>query len=47
MYQLPVMKGTNLTLQAQYLKQSGSGDKLAGDLDFSMYGAKAKIGNKK
>lgn len=48
MYKLPVMsKGTNLTLNAQYLKQSDEGNKYAGELDFAMYGAKAKVGNKK
>ncbi len=45
-YKMPVMKGTALTLQAQYLDQSNIGKDLKGDLDFSMYGAKAKIGNK-
>ena len=47
MYKLPVMKGTDLTLNAQYLKQSDEGSKYAGELDFAMYGAKAKVGNKK
>lgn len=46
-YKMPVMKGTKLSLNAQYLKQTDSGDSLAGELDFQMYGAKAKIGNKK
>ena len=46
-YKMPVMKGTALTLNAQYLNQSETGDNLAGDIDFSLYGAKAKIGNKK
>ncbi len=46
-YKMPVMKGTALTLQAQYLDQSNIGKDLKGDLDFNMYGAKAKIGNKK
>jgi len=46
-YNMPVMQGTKLTLSAQYLKQSEDGDKLAGNINFSMYGAKAKMGNKK
>ena len=47
-YKMPVMnKGTNLTIDAQYLKQSDDGSKYAGELDFTMYGAKAKVGNKK
>lgn len=46
-YKLPVMKGTKLALSAQYLSQGDTGDSLGGDLDFTMYGAKAKIGNKK
>ena len=46
-YKMPVMKGTNLALSAQYLKESESGSNLAGTIDFKMYGAKAKIGNKK
>jgi len=46
-YNMPIMKGAKLTLSAQYLKQSEDGDKLAGNINFSMYGAKAKMGNKK
>ncbi|MFT5661443.1 MAG: hypothetical protein ACI9TV_002089 [Sulfurimonas sp.] len=46
-YKIPVMKGTKLALSAQYLNQSEEGDKLAGTMDFSMYGVKAKVGNKK
>ncbi|WP_373001326.1 OprD family outer membrane porin [Sulfurimonas sp.] len=46
-YKFPVVKGTNLTLSAQYLQQSEVGDKLAGTLNYSLMGAKAKIGNKK
>jgi hypothetical protein len=46
-YKIPVMKGTKLSLSAQYLAQSAIGDKLAKDRDYSMYGAKVKIGNKK
>ena len=40
MYKMPVMKGTNLSLNAQYLTQSEDGEKLAGALNYSMYGAK-------
>ena len=46
-YKIPVMKGTKLALMAQYLNQSEDGSKLAGTMDFSMYGLKAKVGNKK
>ncbi|MDQ7062117.1 MAG: OprD family outer membrane porin [Sulfurimonas sp.] len=46
-YKIPVMKGTKLALSAQYLTQSEEGAQLAGTMDFSMYGAKAKVGNKK
>ncbi|MEA3371477.1 MAG: OprD family outer membrane porin [Campylobacterota bacterium] len=46
-YKMPVMKGTKLSLSAQYLSQMEIGDELAGELNYSMYGAKAKIGNKK
>ena len=46
-YKLAVTKGTKLSLNAQYLTQSEVGDELAGKLNFSLYGAKAKIGNKK
>ena len=46
-YKFPVVKGTNLTLSAQYLQQSEVGDKLAGELNYSLMGAKAKMGNKK
>jgi len=46
-YKMPVMKGTKLALNAQYLSQSETGDKLMGTLNYSMYGAKAHIGNKK
>jgi hypothetical protein len=46
-YKYPVMKGTNLTVSAQYLAQTEVGDAHAGDKDFNMMGAKAKIGNKK
>ncbi|MEA3404370.1 MAG: OprD family outer membrane porin [Pseudomonadota bacterium] len=41
------LKGNKLKLSGQYLTQSDIGDKLAGDLDFNMFGAKAAIGNKK
>ena len=46
-YKIPVVKGTKLALSAQYLSQGDVGDKLGGKLDYTMYGAKAKIGNKK
>ena len=46
-YKMPVMKGTKLSLNAQYLSQFETGDKLLGELNYSMYGAKAKVGNKK
>ena len=46
-YKMPVIKGTKLSLSAQYLSQSEIGDELAGEKNFSMYGAKAKVGNKK
>jgi len=35
------MKGTKLSLSAQYLAQSAVGDELAGDRDYNMYGVKA------
>jgi hypothetical protein len=38
---------TNIKFSAQYLKQKAHGNKLAGDIDFSMYGFKVKAGNKK
>lgn len=41
------LNGNKLKLSGQYLTQSDSGDKLAGDLDFNMAGLKASIGNKK
>ena len=41
------MKGTNLTLSAQYFREKEAGDDLAGPLDFTMCGLKAKVGNKK
>ena len=46
-YKMPIMKGTKLSLSAQYLSQMEIGDELAGELNYSMYGAKAKVGNKK
>ncbi len=46
-YKIPVMKSAPLALSAQYLSQGETGDKLGGDLDYTMYGVKAKIGNKK
>ncbi len=41
------LTGKKLKLSGQYLTQSETGDKLAGDLDYSMAGLKASIGNKK
>lgn len=46
-YTLPVQKDMKLTLNAQYLNQTNVGDDLAGELNYSMWGAKAKFGNKK
>ena len=44
---MPVMKGTKLSLSAQYLSQMEIGDELAGELNYKMFGAKARVGNKK
>jgi len=41
------LNGNKLKISGQYLTQSDVGDKLAGDLDFSMAGVKAALGNKK
>jgi len=41
------LKGKKIKLSGQYLTQSETGAKLAGDLDFNMAGLKASIGNKK
>ena len=41
------LKGKKIKLSGQYLNQSDTGDKLAGDLDFSMLGVKAALGTKK
>lgn len=41
------LKGKKIKLSGQYLTQSETGDKLAGDRDFSLAGLKASIGNKK
>ncbi len=41
------MKGMKLKLSGQFLNQKEIGDKLAGDLDFNLFGAKAALGNKK
>ncbi|MFT7005182.1 MAG: hypothetical protein ACJAWW_002555, partial [Sulfurimonas sp.] len=50
-YKYPVMKGTKLTVSAQYLTQTAVGDELVsdtfGDVDYNMMGAKVKVGNKK
>lgn len=41
------LSGKKIKLSGQYLTQSETGSELAGDLDFSMAGLKASIGNKK
>jgi hypothetical protein len=41
------LTGKKLKLSGQYLTQSETGDKLAGDRDFNLAGLKASIGNKK
>lgn len=41
------LKGKKIKLSGQYLTQSDTGDKLAGERDFSLVGLKASIGNKK
>lgn len=41
------LTGKKLKLSGQYLTQSDTGDKLAGDLDFNMFGLKAALGSKK
>jgi hypothetical protein len=41
------LEGKKLKVNGQYLTQSETGDKLAGERDFSMIGTKASIGNKK
>ena len=46
-YTLPVQKDLKLTLNAQYLNQTNVGDDLAEELNYNMWGAKAKFGNKK
>ena len=46
-YSMAVMKGTKLSVSAQYLTQNDTGAKLAGELNFKMHGAKVKVGNKK
>lgn len=40
------LTGKKIKLSAQYLTQSETGSKLAGDLDFNLAGLKASIGNK-
>jgi len=46
-YKLSIEKGMKLTLGAQYLNQTNIGDDLVGELNYNMWGAKAKFGNKK
>lgn len=46
-YGMKVSEGTKLSLAAQYLAEDDEGSKLAGALDYSMYGIKAQIGSKK
>jgi len=41
------LTGKKLKISGQYLSQSDTGDKLAGDLDFDMLGLKVSMGNKK
>jgi hypothetical protein len=41
------LTGKKIKLSGQYLTQSDTGSKLAGELDFNMAGLKASIGNKK
>lgn len=46
-YTLPVQKDLKLILNAQYLNQINVGNDLAEELNYTMWGAKAKFGNKK
>lgn len=46
-YAIPVAKGMKVKLSAQYLAQRDTGDALARQINFSMYGAKAALGTKK
>lgn len=46
-YKWPIQKGMDLTLGSQYLHQTNIGDDLAGELNYSMWGVKAKLGDKK
>lgn len=46
-YKIPVSEGMAVNLNAQYLMQKDTGDKLAGERDFNMYGAKVAFGTKK
>ena len=41
------MKGKKLKLSGQYLTQSDVGDKLGGDIDFNLFGAKAALNTRK
>lgn len=46
-YDIPVAEGMKVKLSGQYLMQKDTGDSLAGDIDFNMYGAKVALGTKK
>lgn len=46
-YKIPVAKGMAVKLGAQYLTQKDTGDSLAGEINFNMFGLKAAIGTKK
>ena len=45
-YKIAIKKDINLFLSAQYLSQNELGDNLAGNLNYNMWGAKAKVANK-
>jgi hypothetical protein len=45
-YTLKTSEQTKLTLSAQYMQERETGRELAGKLDYSMYGLKAKFGTK-
>lgn len=46
-YKIPVSEGMAVNLDAQYLMQKDTGDSLAGERDFNMFGAKVSLGTKK
>ncbi|MBE0513367.1 OprD family outer membrane porin [Sulfurimonas sp.] len=46
-YKIPVSEGMAVNLNAQYLMQKDTGDSLAGERDFNMFGAKVALGTKK